>query len=164
MKQLGSLRRAEIRMQWERKEKKKQLFFSVTGKHLSGKRLFTFSSQQTSFTATSCIKLRREKGGFLFCFLFFFFGPWCAQGRPLEINDLGAGKIILAIITTRHQWFSNASVRQSMLYKGHSLLFHLIWSLWQPQEAGTVSTTITILHVRILNCGGDRVLCAESQS
>ena len=58
-----------------REEKKnKQLFFSVKGKHLSGKRLFTFSSQQTSFTATSRIKLRREA--------FFFWSLMCTRKVP----------------------------------------------------------------------------------
>lgn len=164
MKQLGSLRRTEIRMHWERKEKKKAVVFFCNRKTSQWKEIVHIFKSANFLHSHIMHQTEKGEGRLSFLFFVFFFGPWCAQGRPLEINDLGAGKIILAIITTMHQWFSNASVRQSMLYKGHSLLFHLIWSLWQPQEAGTVSTTITILHVRILNCGGDRVLCAESQS
>lgn len=155
--QLGSLRRTEIRIHWERK-KKKVVFFCIGETSQWKKIVHIFKSANFLH---SHIMHQTEKGEGR---LFFFFGPWCAQGSSLEINDLGTGKIILAIITTMYQWFSNASVRQSMLYKGHLLLFHLIWSLWQPQEVHMVSITVTVLHMRILSCGGGRVLCAESQS
>ena len=132
--------------------------------HLSRNRLFTFSIPQTPFTATPCVKQRRGKGSFYLCIYLFIFAPWCAQGRSLEMNLLGAGKIMIAIITTMHQWFSNISMGQSMLFKGHSLLFHLIWSLWQPQKVHKVGIIITILHMRILSHRGCRVICPESQS
>lgn len=44
----------------------------------------------------------REGRVFLF-FYFYFFGPWRAQGRSLEMYHHGAGKIIIAIMTTMHQ-------------------------------------------------------------
>lgn len=117
-----------------------------------------FQVGKLSLQSTPWIKQRQEKEN-----LFLFFCLWCAQGRSLEMNHPGAGKIIIAIITTVHQWFTNASVGLSMLFKEHSFLLHLIWSLWQPQEVHKVDITITVLHLSILSCRGCRGIYPESQ-